>query len=68
MSELIPFIRIGLYIAAGWLGSAGLPPDAVTIITTDPAIVDVLSQASAALVAGLTIIWWRIARLFGWAT
>jgi hypothetical protein len=67
-SEITPLIRIGLYILAGWLSSHGLPPQAANIITTDPALLELVAQGVAALVAFLTLAWWRIAKRFGWST
>lgn len=68
MEQAAPFIRIALYILAGWLAGRGLPPEAVTIITSDPAVLAIASEALAAVVAGVALLWWRIAKRFGWST
>lgn len=68
MSELIPFVRILLYILAGYLLDRGLPPHAADIITNDPVVADVVANILAVAIAGLTVAWWRIAKRFGWAT
>lgn len=68
MNDLTPLIRIALYIIAGYLAGHGLPPAAARIITDDPAMLMLASDALAALIAAVTLLWWRIARRFGWAT
>lgn len=68
VSELTVLVRIGLYILAGRLTVYDLPPEVIGIITTDPAMVDLVSQAAAGLVALVAFGWWRIARWLGWPT
>lgn len=68
MSEFQPIIRIGMYLLAGYLVNNGLPPDLAAMITTDPAILEMLSVALGALVAGMAPVWWRVAKWLGWAT
>lgn len=68
MNDVSPFIRIALYVVVGWLASKGLPREVAEIITTDPTILAVLSEALAGVVFVLTLLWWRIAKRFGWAT
>jgi hypothetical protein len=68
MGELQPFIRIALYIAAGYLANAGLPAELVQLVSTDPSIADLMGQAAAGLIAVLTMAWWRIAKRMGWRT
>lgn len=64
--DLQPFIRIALYILAGWLSGFGLPEEAEGIITTDPVVLEVVTQLVAALIASLAVLWWRIAKRLGW--
>ncbi|MHA7852184.1 hypothetical protein [Roseovarius sp.] len=68
VSDFQPLIRIGLYILAGWLSAHGLPPQAVAILSTDPAMIELASQLAAALVASVSLVWWRIAKRIGGAT
>jgi len=68
MTEITPLVRIALYILAGWLSAYDLPPEAQRIFTTDPAMIELATQAVAAGVAGLTAVWWRVAKRFGWST
>lgn len=66
--ELMVLVRIGLYILAGYLTAAGLPPEVVQVITSDPAVAGLISQAVGAALAGLVYLWSRIAKKLGWTT
>lgn len=66
--EFVVLIRIALYVVAGYLLNAGLPPDLVQMITTDPGTVELISQALAATLALVVYFWSRLAKRFGWAT
>lgn len=68
MKEFTPLIRIGLYMLAGWLSSHGLPKEAANIISNDPMMLELATQAVAAGIAIVTMIWWRIAKKLDWAT
>lgn len=68
MTEITPLVRIGLYILAGWLSAHGLPPQAQAVLTTDPAMIELTTQLVAAAVAGVSLIWWRVAKRLGWST
>jgi len=68
MGEMQPLIRIALYIAAGYLANAGLPAELVQLVSTDPAIADLIGQAAASLVALVGLVWWRIAKRMRWTT
>lgn len=68
MNELQPLIRIACYIAAGYLAKAGLPPEVVGIVSTDPHFAELLGQAVAAVLAGGALLWWRLAKRLGLAT
>jgi len=68
MGEMQPLIRIALYIAAGYLANAGLPAELVQLVSTDPAIADLIGQAAAGLVALVGLVWWRIAKRMRWTT
>lgn len=72
MADLVVIIRILL----GWLGvylaSSGLPPEVVHLLTKDPQTVDAVANlvglaVGSALALG-QIIWWRLAKHFGWGT
>jgi hypothetical protein len=63
------WIRIGLYILAGWLASSGLIGDEVKgIITTDPAVADSINLAVSAVIACGSVLWWKLAKRMGWKT
>ncbi|MCS3742004.1 MULTISPECIES: hypothetical protein [Rhizobium] len=63
------WIRIGLYIFAGWLASSGLIGDEVKgIITTDPAVADSINLAVSAVIAAGSVLWWKLAKRMGWKT
>jgi len=66
--EIVVVIRIILYVIAGYLLKAGLPPDLVHLITTDPGTVELISQALAGAIALLVYLWSRFAKRLGWAT
>lgn len=66
--EMSPFVRIALYYLAGRLGAAGLPPEAVSIITDDPVLLGVITNLASVAMVGVVMLWWRIAKRFGWAT
>ena len=68
MSELAPLLRIFLYIAGTWLAARGVPPELAKYVTTDPAVLELASQAVGALIGLLAFLWWRIAKRFGWTT
>jgi len=63
------WIRIALYILAGWLyGSGYIGTEVRDLITNDPAVSVSLEAGVAAMVAGLPVMWWRLAHRFGWST
>jgi hypothetical protein len=68
MTELVPWVRILLYIVAGYLLNKGLPPQAASIITDDPLVLEAVSNFLAGAITILTVMWWRLAKRFGWAT
>lgn len=68
MDKATPFIRIALYYLAGRLGALGLPHEAVQIIGNDPVLLEVVSIVISFVCVGAVMIWWRIAKRFGWAT
>lgn len=68
VTELEPVIRIGLFVASGYLIRDGLPPEIGTYIANDPIVLEVVSQVIGYAVAGLTLIWWQVAKALGRAT
>lgn len=63
------WIRIALYIVAGWLYGRGYIAEEVKdLITTDPAMAASIEAAVAALLVAIPAAWWRLAKRFGWAT
>lgn len=63
------WIRIGLYLFAGWLYGSGYIGDEIKhLITEDPAIVMAVETVVAAAIAYVPIHWWQLAKKFGWST
>lgn len=63
------WVRIALYLIAGWLFSSGYISDEVKrMITDDPEVAAGVQVAVSAVVAGGSVLWWRIAKRFGWST
>ncbi|TCL70662.1 hypothetical protein [Rhizobium sp. BK251] len=63
------WIRIALYIFAGWLASSGIIGDEVKgIITTDPTVADTINLAVSAAIASGSVLWWKLAKRMGWKT
>jgi hypothetical protein len=58
IAGLAPFVRIALYAFSGWLFAAD--PETVEMIR-HPDVV-------AAVTAGLSLLWWRVAVYYGWHT
>ncbi|MCJ7996705.1 hypothetical protein J5N58_07030 [Rhizobium cremeum] len=60
------WIRIGLYMVAGWLyGSGYIGEEVKSLITTDPAVVSSIEAGISALVASVPVAWWQWARRTG---
>lgn len=59
MTELFPFVRIGLYALAGYLAGQDADSWVVDYIRTDPDLV-------AAIVGVLAGAWYGAAKRFGW--
>lgn len=63
------WVRIALYMVAGWLyGSGHIGDEVKSIVTTDPAVAASIEAVIAALIGAVPVLWWRIARRFGWST
>lgn len=63
------WIRIALYLVAGWLYGKGFIGEEVKdLMTTDPAMAASIEAAIAMLIAAIPMVWWRLAKRFGWAT
>ncbi|MAU21104.1 MAG: hypothetical protein CMH13_11295 [Martelella sp.] len=63
------YVRILLYIVAGWMLSSGLINKEVErIITTDPVIATGVQALLGSAVALATGYWWKLAKRFGWKT
>jgi|UniRef100_A0A6H1ZBZ8 hypothetical protein len=63
------WIRIALYIAAGWLYGSGYIGDEVkAMLTDDPQVAMALEALVAGIIAGVPVLWWKIAKRMGWAT
>lgn len=62
------WIRIFLYMVTGWLYGSGLIGSEVKqILTTDPAVAAAVEFAVSAVIAGVPLLWWRIAKRLGWS-
>lgn len=68
MEKLTPFVRIALYYIAGRLGSAGLPVEAVGIISSDPILLEVATNVASLAIVGVVMVWWRVAKRLGLST
>jgi hypothetical protein len=59
MTEIFPFVRIGLYALAGYLAGQGADSWVVEYVRTDPELL-------AAVVAAISGAWYAAAKRFGW--
>lgn len=63
------WIRIALYMIAGWLyGSGYIGEEVKSLITDDPAVAASIEFGISALVAAVPLYWRRAAKRYGWAT
>ncbi len=63
------WIRIALYMAAGWLyGSGYIGEEVRSLITEDPAVAASIEAGIAALIAAVPLSWWRAAKRLGHPT
>lgn len=63
------WLRILLYIVAGWLYGSGYIGDEVKeLLTTDPAVAASIEAGISAAIASVPIAWWQWAKRKGWAT
>jgi hypothetical protein len=65
---MAPFIRIGLYFLAGWLGSAGVGLFDAETGTITISIKDAASMLSSGLTLVGSLLWYRRAKLNGGRT
>lgn len=68
MSEVTVIVRIVLYIAAGWLAGKGVPPELAHFISSDPDVLGLVSELLGGVMVLLSLLWWRLAKRFGWST
>lgn len=63
------WIRIALYLLAGWLYGAGYIGDEVKrLLTDDPAVASSIEAGVFALMSSVPVAWWQWAKRKGWAT
>lgn len=63
------WIRIALYMFAGWLyGSGYIGEEVKDILTNDPAVAGALEAGISAAIASVPIAWWQWAKAKGWST
>lgn len=63
------WLRIILYVVAGWLYGSGYIGDEVKeLLTTDPAVAASIEAGISAAIASVPIAWWQWAKRKGWAT
>jgi len=63
------YIRILLHVVAGWLVTSGWINDEIkNMIVNDPQVAAGIQVLLAAIVHGASLVWWRIAKRFGWST
>ena len=60
IAALTPWVRVGLYVLAGYIFAHPEHPG-FQLIVTSPEIM-------AAAVGGLAVLWWRIAKYLDWPT
>lgn len=63
------WLRILLYVVAGWLYGSGYIGDEVKeLLTTDPAVAASIEAGISAAIASIPVAWWQWAKRKGWAT
>ncbi|PJR17432.1 hypothetical protein [Sinorhizobium meliloti] len=63
------WIRIALYMVAGWLYGSGLIGEEVKdLVTTDPDLVASIEAVVSGIIAAVSVVWWRLAKRLGWST
>jgi hypothetical protein len=63
------WIRIALYLLAGWLYGSGYIGDEVKrLITDDPQVAYSIETAISLLISSVPVVWWRLAKRWGWST
>lgn len=63
------WIRIGLYVLAGWLyGSGYIGEEVKALITDDPAVAAAIEAGITAAVGAIPVAWWQWARKNGGPT
>jgi len=63
------WIRIALYIIAGWLyGSGYIGEEVKSLITDDPQVVMSIEAGVSLLISAVPVVWWKLAHRFGWPT
>lgn len=61
------WIRVALYMVAGWLyGSGYIGIEVKALITEDPAMAASIEAGVSALIAAIPMTWWRLAKRYGW--
>lgn len=66
---MITYVRILLHVVAGILLTNGWINEEIRdLIVNDPEVALAVQVALAAVVHGLTVLWWRIAKWRGWST
>jgi hypothetical protein len=61
VSALAPFVRIGLYLLAGWLSGLGMDSHTAEFLRYD-------LELLAAVTGGLALAWYWLAKRRGWKT
>ncbi|GEM_PF-1607577 len=63
------WIRIALYMIAGWLyGSGYIGEEVKSLITDDPAVAASIEAGIAAAIGAIPVAWWQWARKVGHPT
>lgn len=69
LEEMTVWIRILLYVLAGWLyGSGYIGAEVRNLLTDDPRVVATLEPLVSSLVFAIAAAWWKWAKRKGWAT
>lgn len=63
------WIRIALYVLAGWLyGSGKISAEVKSLLTDDPTVAAAIENLISMLIFTLSAAWWKWAQRRGWAT
>jgi hypothetical protein len=72
MNDYVVLLRILIGWAGVYLSSKGFPPEMIQMVTSNPEVVSALTGLIGQILGGVLaagqIVWWRLAKRFGWNT